>query len=187
MMTITKTKIPEVLVIEPRIFGDNRGWFYESFSERAMPEIKDKFVQDNHSYSACKNTIRGLQFQQNPHAQSKIVRCTHGVILDVAVDIRKGSPYYMKWIAVELSAENHKQLYIPAGFAHGFVTLSNDVEIQYKASDYYTPECDRSIRFDDPGIGVEWGVTAPILSEKDKNAPLLKDSDCNFVYGGEQK
>lgn len=133
--------------------------------------------------SAQKGTLRGLHFQSNPKAQAKLIGCTKGVILDVAVDIRKGSPIYKQWIAVELTAENHKQLLIPRGFAHGFVTLTDDVEVQYKVDEYYAPECDRSIRFDDPELGVDWGVAELILSEKDLKAPPLKDSDYNFVYG----
>ena len=180
-MKITETELTGLKIIEPRVFGDNRGWFFESFSERELnPGVA--FVQDNHSFSAQKGTLRGLHYQRNPHAQSKIVRCTRGKILDVAVDIRKGSPNYKKWMALELSAENFRQLFIPPGFAHGFVTLTDDVEIQYKASDYYAPECDRSIKWNDPSIGVEWGITEPILSAKDQNAPLLDESDCNFVY-----
>jgi len=180
-MKMTETTLSGVYVIEPQVFGDHRGWFFESFSEQKEKDIvKDTFVQDNHSSSAQKGTLRGLHFQQNPHAQSKIVRCTRGKILDIAVDIRKGSPNYRKWVAIELSADNFKQLYIPAGFAHGFLTLTEDVEIQYKASDYYTPDCDRSIKWNDPTIGVEWNIEKPILSTKDQNAPLLDDSDCNF-------
>jgi dTDP-4-dehydrorhamnose 3,5-epimerase len=181
-MTIIKAQFPDILIIEPKFFGDNRGWFYESFAARDLPNIKESFVQDNHSFTACKNTIRGLHFQQNPHAQSKIVRCTRGAIKDVAVDIRRGSPNYKKWIAIELSAENRRQLYIPVGFAHGFVTLTDNVEIQYKVSDYYSPECDRNIRYDDPEIGIDWGASDFVLSEKDKNAPFLADCDCDFHY-----
>ena len=144
------------------------------------------FLQDNHSFSAQKGTLRGLHYQKNPFAQAKLVRCARGAIMDVAVDIRRGSPFFGKWIAVELSAENKRQLFIPRGFAHGFLTLTDDVEILYKADQYYTPEADRSIAWNDPAIGVEWGVTSPILSLKDQNAPLLADSDTNFVYGGAQ-
>ena len=142
------------------------------------------FLQDNHSFSAQKGTLRGLHFQKNPFAQAKLVRCAHGAIMDVAVDIRRGSPFFGKWIAVELSAENKWQLFIPRGFAHGFLTLTDDVEILYKTDQYYSPDADRSIAWNDPIIGVEWGVASPILSLKDQNAPLLADSDANFVYGG---
>ena len=127
-------------------------------------------MQDNQSYSAQKGTLRGLHFQKNPMAQSKLLRCTRGKILDVAVDIRKDSPTYKKWYAVELSAENKKQFFMPKGMAHGFVTLTDDVEVQYKVDAVYAPECDRSIRFDDPEIGVEWGIADPVLSEKDLKA-----------------
>ena len=144
------------------------------------------FLQDNHSFSAQKGTLRGLHFQKNPFAQAKLVRCARGAIMDVAVDIRQGSPFFGKWTAVELSAENKRQLFIPRGFAHGFLTLTDDVEILYKADQYYSPEADRSIAWNDPAIGVEWGVASPILSLKDQNAPLLADSDANFVYGGVQ-
>lgn len=184
-MKITETKIEGVVVVEPQVFGDHRGWFSEAYSKVKFQElgINYDFVQDNQSMSAQKDTLRGLHFQNNPKAQTKLIRCTKGAILDVAVDIRKGSPTYKQWIAVELTADNHKQLLIPKGFAHGFVTLTDNVEVQYKVDEYYAPECDRSIRFDDPELGVDWGIDEPILSEKDLKAPLLKDSDYNFVYG----
>ncbi len=183
-MKATKTNLDGVLIVEPQVFGDNRGWFMETYTQNKMKAlgITVDFVQDNQSFSAVKGTLRGLHFQMDPRAQSKLLRCTRGAILDVAVDIRKGSPNYKKWASVELSAENKKMFFIPAGFAHGFVTLTDDVEVQYKVDDYYAPDCDRSIRFDDPSIGVDWGVKDPVLSKKDLSAPLLKDSDCNFVY-----
>ena len=184
-MELIKTDIPGVVILEPKVFGDHRGWFTETYAYNTLKDlgIDVTFVQDNQSYSKEKGTLRGLHFQQNPMAQTKLLRCTRGKILDVAVDIRKGSPTYLKWVSVELSAENKRQLFMPKGFAHGFVTLTDDVEVQYKVDADYDPARDRSIRFDDPAIGVDWGVSNPILSEKDKNAPLLKDSDCNFVYG----
>ena len=135
--------------------------------------------------NAQKGTLRGIHFQQSPMAQAKIVRVTRGAVMDVAVDLRKGSPTYLQWVSVELSAENKRQFYIPRGFGHGFVALTDDVNFCYKVDNLYSKECDRSIRFDDPAIGVEWGVSEPVLSDKDKNAPLLADSDCNFVYGKE--
>lgn len=183
-MNIIKMEIEEVVIIEPKVFGDRRGWFTETYSKEKFKEqgIKVDFIQDNHSFSAQKGTLRGLHFQLEPKAQTKLVRCTKGKILDVAVDIRKDSPTYKKWIAVELTEENKKQLLIPKGFAHGFITLSDNVEVQYKVDEYYSPECDRSVRFDDPEIGVEWGMENPVLSEKDINAPLLKDSCANFKY-----
>ena len=181
-MNIIRTEIEDVLIIEPKVFGDHRGWFTETYSKAKFQElgIDIEFVQDNHSMSSQKGTLRGLHFQTSPKAQTKLVRCIKGKILDVAVDLRKGSSTYKQWVGVELSEENKKQLLIPKGFAHGFLTLTDDVEVQYKVDEYYAPECDRSIRFDDPEIGVDWGIEDPILSEKDLKAPLLKDSDVDF-------
>lgn len=181
-MNITKTNIKDLIIIEPKVFGDNRGWFTESYSKKKFEDsgIEIEFVQENHSFSAKKGTLRGLHFQIAPKAQTKLVRCTRGRILDVAVDLRKSSNTYRKWVAVELTKKNKKQLLIPKGFAHGFVTLTDNVEVQYKVDEYYAPECDRSIRFDDPEIGVEWGIDNPILSEKDLKAPSLADSDVGF-------
>ena len=178
------TKIEGVCIIEPEVFGDNRGWFMETWSDKKLKDlgIDVTFVQDNQSYSAKKGILRGLHFQMDPMAQAKLVRVVRGAVMDVAVDLRKGSPTYLQYVTVELSAENKRQFFIPRGFAHGFVTLSDDVEFVYKVDNYYSKECDRSVRFDDPAIGVNWGITDPILSQKDINAPLLKDSDCNFVY-----
>lgn len=186
-MQVTETKLPGVLVLEPKVHGDHRGWFSEVYSRRTLAEfgINIEFVQDNQSFSAQKGTLRGLHFQNNPKAQTKLIRCTRGVILDVAVDIRRGSPSFGQWFAVELSADNKKQLLIPRGFAHGFLTLTEDVEVQYKVDEYYAPECDRSIRYDDPEIGVDWGQITPVLSDKDLKAPLLKDCDFNFTFGGQ--
>lgn len=183
-MKVTKTDLEDVYIIEPRVFGDHRGWFVETFSYAKMADkgICVNFIQDNHSFSSEKGTLRGLHFQQGPKAQTKLVRCTKGKILDVAVDIRKGSPSYMKWVGVELTEDNKRQLLVPKGFAHGFLTLTDNVEVQYKVDEYYSPENDRSIRFDDPELGIDWGVQNPILSEKDLKAPLFKDSDFNFVY-----
>lgn len=181
-MKIVKTDIEDVLVIESAVFGDHRGWFTETYSKIKFSElgIDIEFVQDNHSFSAQKGTLRGLHFQLEPKAQTKLVRCTKGKILDVAVDLRQRSKTYKKWVAVELTEENKKQLLIPKGFAHGFVTLVDDVEVQYKVDEYYAPECDRSVRYDDPEIGVAWGDIEPVLSEKDLRAPYLKDSDVSF-------
>lgn len=179
-----KTSLEDVYIITPQVFGDHRGWFCETYSAEKFKEIgiDTVFVQDNQSFSAQKGTLRGLHFQNNPMAQTKLLRCTRGKILDVAVDLRKGSPNYKKWVSVELSAENKKMIFIPKGFAHGFVTLSEDVEVQYKVDNYYSPENDRSVRFDDPAIGVDWGIENPVLSNKDLNAPLLADSDVNFIF-----
>lgn len=181
-MKAEDTKLAGCKIIIPDVFGDSRGWFMESFSEAKYEAIgiKADFVQDNHSYSAKKDILRGIHFQKAPYAQAKLVRCTRGRILDVAVDLRKSSPTYCQWIAVELSAENFKQLWIPQGFGHGFVTLSDDCEVQYKTDNVYSKESDRSIRFDDPQINVDWGISEPELSEKDRSAPYLSDSDVDF-------
>ncbi|NCC43817.1 MAG: dTDP-4-dehydrorhamnose 3,5-epimerase [Clostridia bacterium] len=183
-MKVIKTEIEDVRIIEPDCFGDHRGWFMESYNQEKFiaAGIDTVFTQDNHSFSASKGTLRGLHFQNLPKAQTKLVRCTKGKILDVAVDIRKNSPTYLKWVAVELTEENKKQLLIPQGFAHGFLTLTDDVEVQYKVDNLYSKEHDRGIRFDDPSIGVVWNELNPILSDKDVESPLLKDSDANFVY-----
>lgn len=184
-MKATETNLQGVYILEPQVFGDARGWFMESWSQRKMEEagIRAEFLQDNQSFSAQKGTLRGLHYQLNPMCQAKLLRCTRGKIFDVAVDIRKGSPTYAQWTGVELSAENKKQFFIPRGFAHGFVTLTDDVEVQYKADNYYAPDCDGNIRWDDPEIGIKWPIAPVILSEKDKNAPLLKErTNLNFVY-----
>lgn len=183
-LTFTKTDIDGLIILEPKVFGDSRGWFYESYSQQALAEIgiDTVFVQDNRSFSADKGTLRGLHCQTDPMSQTKLLTCTRGVIYDVAVDIREGSPTYLKWAGVELSAENKKQFYIPAGFLHGFVTLTDDVEVLYKVDKFYAPANDRSICFKDPAIGVDWGIENPKLSQKDQNAPLLKDSDVHFKY-----
>ena len=181
-MKAIQTELDGVIVLEPTVFGDNRGWFFESYNEETYKKlgIDVRFVQDNHSYSAQKGTVRGLHFQKDPMSQAKLVRCTRGTIKDVIVDLRKDSPTYKKWIAVVLSEENKKQVFIPHGFGHGFVTLTDDCELQYKVDRYYSKECDRSVRWCDAEIGVDWGVADPILSEKDKNAPPLTLSDVNF-------
>ena len=183
-MELIKTEIEDLYIIETKVFEDNRGWFTESYSAKKFKDngIDIEFIQDNHSLSKEKGVLRGLHFQLQPKAQTKLVRCTRGSIYDVAVDLREGSPTYKKWFGIELSAENKKQFLIPKGFAHGFLTLSDNDEVQYKVDEYYAPEYDRSIRFDDPEINVDWGIDNPILSEKDKKAPLLNDSDCNFKY-----
>lgn len=181
-MKIVDTKIPEVKIIEPDVFGDYRGYFMESWSEPKYAALNFVPVQDNESFTAKKGTLRGLHFQMDPMSQAKIVRVVTGAVMDVAVDLRKGSPTYLQWVTAELSGENHRQFYIPRGFAHGFLTLTDNVTFCYKADNLYSRECDRSIRFDDPTIGVDWGITDPILSEKDQKAPKLADSDCNFVY-----
>jgi len=184
-MQIEQTALPGVLILTPQRFGDHRGFFSESWSRQRMADhgLDFDFVQDNHSLSAAVGTVRGLHFQTPPHAQDKLVRCGRGALLDVAVDIRRGSPTYGQWVGVELSAENGRQLLVPAGFAHGFATRAPDTEIVYKCSDYYAPDCDRALRFDDPAIGIDWGLTTdPILSDKDAAAPLLADLDSPFVW-----
>lgn len=176
-MKITKTKLDGVVIIEPDVFGDNRGFFMESWNKKKMSELglDYDFVQDNHSKSTIKGTLRGIHFQKGDKAQAKLVRCVKGAVFDVAVDLRKNSPTFKQWVGVELSAENKNQLLIPRGFGHGFVTLTDDVEFLYKADNYYAPEADAGVRWNDPDIGVAWGVENPILSEKDKKNPFLKD------------
>lgn len=180
-----ETRLPDVFIIEPVVHGDHRGYFMETYSTKAFEEIgiTNTFVQDNQSFSAQKGVLRGIHFQNAPMAQAKLVRVTKGTVLDVAVDLRKGSPNYKQWVAVELSADNKRMLFIPRGFGHGFVTLTSDVELCYKVDNLYSKECDRGIRFNDPSIGVKWGIEEPILSEKDTTSPMLDDSDCNFVHG----
>lgn len=180
------TKLPGVCIVEPDVHGDHRGYFMETYSTRAFAQIgiDAAFVQDNQSFTAAKGTLRGIHFQNAPMAQAKLVRVTRGAVLDVAVDLRRGSPTYRQWVGVELSAENKRMLFIPRGFGHGFKTLTDDVEFCYKVDNLYSRECDRGIRFDDPAIGVQWGeVTRELLSAKDMASPLLEGSDCNFVYG----
>ena len=168
------------------MYGDHRGYFMETYSTRAFEQIgiTAVFVQDNQSFTAQKGTLRGIHFQNAPMAQAKLVRVTRGAVMDVAVDLRRGSPTYRQWVAVELSAGNKRMLYLPRGFGHGFRTLTDDVEFCYKVDNLYSKEHDRGIRFDDPSIGVAWGeVTQDLLSAKDLHAPLLEESDCNFMYG----
>jgi dTDP-4-dehydrorhamnose 3,5-epimerase len=184
---VTKTDLPDLLILEPARFGDDRGFFSESWNRKTLQGqgIDIDFVQDNHSLSAAVNTVRGLHFQLPPHAQAKLVRCGRGVLFDVAVDVRRGSPTYGHWFGIELSAENGKQLLVPAGFLHGFATRAPDTEIIYKCSDYYAPECDGAVRFDDPAIGIDWGLSGPaILSDKDAKAQLLGAFDTPFVWEG---
>lgn len=185
-MEIADTRLAGLKIITPARFGDARGFFSESYSMAGLAKhgIVTEFVQDNHSMSASVGTVRGLHFQSPPHAQAKLVRCGRGCIFDVAVDIRAGSPTYGQWEGVELSYENGRQLLVPAGFLHGFVTREENSEIIYKCSDYYAPECDGAVRFDDPALAIEWGITAAdaIVSDKDGAAGLLADLDNPFVY-----
>jgi len=182
IMKVTKTRFKGLFIIETDVYGDHRGWFAETYTKKKFAEhgMDTEFVQDNQSYSAKKGTLRGIHFQINPMAQAKLIRCTRGAIVDTVVDLRKGSDTYKQWFSIELSAENKKQLFIPKGFGHAFLTLTDDVEVQYKVDEYYSKEHDRSIRYDDPELGIDWGTEHPILSEKDRNAPFLKDSDANF-------
>ena len=181
-MNVIETKLPGVCIIEPQVFGDHRGWFMESWSQKKMADkgLDVDFVQDNQSFTAKKGTLRGTHFQQYPMSQAKLVRVVRGAVMDVAVDLRKDSPTYKQWVSVELSAENKRQLFIPQGFGHAFLTLTDDVEFVYKCDNLYSMELERSIRYDDPEIGIEWGTDGPVLSDKDAVAPFLKDSDCNY-------
>lgn len=185
-MQIELTKLPGVLILTPRRFGDARGWFSEVWNRETLAKhgITYEFVQDNHSFSAPVGTVRGLHFQSPPHAQTKLVRCGRGRVFDVAVDIRLGSPTYGQWVGEELSAENGRQLLIPTGFLHGFVTREPDSELLYKCSDVYAPDCDGAVRFDDPDIGIDWGIdtTSATLSDKDAKAPFFKDFKSPFQY-----
>lgn len=184
-MEVITTDIAGVYIIEPRVFGDARGYFFESYSKREFEEKVGKidFVQDNESMSK-KGVMRGLHFQRPPFAQSKLVRCVKGSVLDVAVDIRKGSPTYGKHVAVELTEENHRQFFIPQGFAHGFVVLSDVAVFQYKCDNFYHPEADGGISILDDSLGIDWKISTEnaILSEKDTKHPLLKDFDSPFEY-----
>ena len=187
-MNVIETNLKGVVIIEPKVFGDSRGWFMESWSKQKFEAagLNFDFVQDNQSYSAHKGTLRGLHYQLNPMSQAKLVRCTRGKLLDFAVDIRQNSPQFAKWTAVELSAENKRQLMIPRGFAHGFLTLTDDVEIQYKADNYYAPQCDGNIKWDDAQIGLELPFAPVILSDKDAKAPSLSErierGELNFFF-----
>lgn len=178
-----RLSIPEVILIEPKIFEDNRGFFMETYkySDFSNFGIKEYFVQDNYSRSA-KDVLRGLHYQKNPKAQGKLVRCLKGEIFDVVVDIRKDSPTYSKWISVILSEGNNLMLYIPPAFAHGFLVLSDSAEVSYKCTEEYSPEHEKGIIWDDPDINIRWPVKNPVLSKKDKEYPALKYADNNFEY-----
>jgi dTDP-4-dehydrorhamnose 3,5-epimerase len=180
--------IPEVKLITPPIFRDDRGFFSEIYNKDALSSagVDAHFVQDNQSLSRARGVIRGLHYQLAPRAQGKLVRVVRGAIFDVAVDIRRGSPHFGQHVTVTLSAENWSQLWIPAGFAHGFCTLEPDTEVIYKVTDYYAPECDRGIAFDDPALGIAWPVSSheATLSEKDRKHPTLAELDEQFAFGG---
>jgi len=164
-------------IIEPNIIKDERGWFSKTFD---INDLGFLIKEENHSFSEKAGTLRGLHFQNKPKCQAKIVSCLRGRLLDIAVDLRKHSPNYKQWTAIELSAENKKQVYIPEGFAHGFLTLEDNTEIEYKVNDYYSSRLERVIRYDDPELAINWGIENPIMSDRDKNAPLLKDCDINL-------
>lgn len=179
-MQAIATALPEVLILEPKVFGDARGFFMESWSEPKFREATGsdlRFVQDNHSRSS-RGVLRGLHFQREPHAQGKLVRCTAGAVFDVAVDVRRSSPRFGQWVGVELTGENHRQLWIPPGFAHGFLVLSDSADFLYKTTDLYAPQAEGSVRWDDPAIGIQWPDVgmAPALAGKDAAAPLLADA-----------
>ena len=177
-----------LILFTPKRFGDARGWFSETFRHDVWHDlgIDDDFVQDNQSLSKPQDTLRGLHFQLPPKGQAKLVRCLRGALFDVAVDLRQGSPTYGQWLGAELSADNGRQLYIPVGFGHGFVTLEPDTEVLYKVSSYYAPDCDRGLAWNDPEIGIDWslGDREPLLSDKDTRQPALAAFDSPFVFDG---
>jgi dTDP-4-dehydrorhamnose 3,5-epimerase len=183
-MQIETTVLPGVIIMTPKRHGDARGFFSESWNRKTLSEAGvelPEFVQDNHSFSTAANTLRGLHFQSPPHAQGKLVRCGRGALFDVAVDIRKGSPTYGQWVGAELSFENGRQLWIPAGFLHGFVTRAPDTEIIYKCTDHYAPDCDGAVAWD--SVGIDWDLGGdPVLSPKDAGAIALSDFDSPFAY-----
>jgi dTDP-4-dehydrorhamnose 3,5-epimerase len=185
-MELVPLAIPEVILITPTRFGDHRGFFEETYNLNSFTDagIRASFVQDNHSLSSAVSTVRGLHFQAPPKAQAKLVRCGRGRLFDVAVDIRKGSPTFGRWVGEELSFENGRMLLVPTGFAHGFMTLETDTEIIYKCSDTYAPETEGAIRWDDPDIGINWpqSTATPLLSEKDNMAPCLRDIKTPFAF-----
>ena len=181
---ITETGIDGLVILEPQIFGDHRGFFMESWNRQAMEQagLYYDFVQDNHSSSTVKGTLRGIHFQYGKAAQAKLVRCVRGAVLDVAVDLRKNSPTYKQWYAVELSENNHKQFLIPRGFGHGFLTLTDHVEFMYKADNYYSPDEEGGIRWNDPTLNIQWGMEQPILSDKDASAMYFNDVENTLIF-----
>lgn len=187
-MKIEQTALSGVLILTPQRFQDARGFFCETWNDQRLRDagIALNFVQDNQSLSATVGTVRGLHYQSPPHAQDKLVRCGRGAILDIAVDIRVGSPTYGQWTGAELSAENGKQLLVPKGFLHGFITQAPDTEVLYKCTDFYAPDCDGAIRFDDPELGIDWGIDprSAVLSDKDAAAPFMADFQSPFRYEG---
>ncbi|GGG63358.1 dTDP-4-dehydrorhamnose 3,5-epimerase [Paenibacillus radicis (ex Gao et al. 2016)] len=185
-MNIIDTALAGVKLIEPSVHGDQRGFFMESYNERDFHEqgLLNRFIQDNHSLSAEVGVLRGLHYQLNPKAQTKLVRVTAGEIYDVVVDLRRGSSTFGRWQGFHLSVSNKLQLLVPQGFAHGFCTLTPNTEVQYKVDEYYSPEHDRGIAWNDPALAIDWPTSTPILSDKDSKHPLLADAENNFVYEG---
>ena len=184
-MKVTETVLSGVFLIEPDIFGDERGYFFESYSKQKLADfgITADFVQDNQSFSKEKGTLRGLHYQRDPMAQAKLLRVTKGAIFDVAVDVRKGSPTYGKWVSAVLTSENHHQFYIPRGFLHGFITIEDNTEVQYKADNFYSPQDEGSVLWSDPALAIDWPIAPTVLSGKDAAAPVLSEATkINFVY-----
>jgi dTDP-4-dehydrorhamnose 3,5-epimerase len=183
-MELIATPLKDLFMLKPNVIIDNRGYFFESYSQIKMPASYQSisFLQDNQSLSIQKGTLRGIHFQNNPKAQTKLVRCIQGSMWDIAVDLRVGSPTYLKWFGVELNQDNNLQILVPKGFGHAFITLKENTIIEYKVDEYFSKEHDRSIRFDDPYLNIDWKGLTPILSEKDAKAPFLKDSGVNFKY-----
>jgi len=182
-MKLQTTDFKDLVILAPAVYGDHRGWFSETYNEEALrdKDINIKFVQDNQSYSAEAGTLRGMHYQLLPQAQTKLIRCTRGKIFDVVIDLRADQSTFKQWFGVELSAENHLQLLIPQGFAHGFMTLSPDVEVQYKVDAFYSQTHERAIRWNDPTININWPLeVTPIISDKDAKAPLFADAEYNF-------
>jgi len=187
-MGFIKTTLKDAYIFEPKVFGDHRGFFMETYNEKMFEEagLKFNFIQDNHAMSAETGTLRGMHFQLEPYAQTKLVRVIKGAVYDVIVDIREGSPTYGQWEGFILSEDNKRQLLVPQGFAHGYCTLVKDTEFVYKVDNYYSPECDRGLAWDDPDLNIQWPTSKPILSEKDKKQPLFKDLGRSFIYKGEE-
>jgi dTDP-4-dehydrorhamnose 3,5-epimerase len=183
-VNIETTPLPGLLILTPKRFGDARGWFSESWNRRTLEQAGinlPEFVQDNHSLSEAAGTLRGMHYQSPPHAQGKLVRCARGALRDVAVDVRRGSATYGQWFAVELTEDNGRQMWIPAGFLHGFVSRAPQTEIGYKCTDHYAPDCDGAVRWD--SLGIDWGIADPILSDKDARAPAFSDWTSPFGDG----
>ncbi|UJF32081.1 dTDP-4-dehydrorhamnose 3,5-epimerase [Paenibacillus hexagrammi] len=185
-MKVIATRLPEVLVFEPTAHGDHRGFFMESYNRQALAQfgMQHDFIQDNHSLSVQPGILRGLHYQLAPKAQTKLVRVLSGAVYDVVVDIRKGSPTFGEWVGVLLSADNKRQILVPKGFAHGVCTLVPNTELLYKVDEYYSPEHDRGIQWNDPQLGIDWPVSSPVLSDKDRHHPPLQSAENNFVYEG---